>query len=117
MWEKIKSMFALIGGILLAVLFISKKHTKANIETAKKELEEAKKQYDEAKEHVEDAKQAVKQAQDITDKEVEHAKEVDAPSSPDDIADALNDVLDRIRSGSKSGSDKQQDCNGCTGRN
>ena len=120
MWEKIKSMFALIGGILLAVLgyvFVSKKHTKTDIETAKKELEEAKNQYDEAKERIEDAKQAVKQAQDITDEEVEHAKEVEVPSDPAAVADALNDVLERIGGGSKSGSTGKQNCNGCAGRN
>jgi mannitol-specific phosphotransferase system IIBC component len=113
-------MFALIGGILLAVLgyvFVSKKHTKTDIETAKKELEEAKNQYDEAKERIEDAKQAVKQAQDITNEEVEHAKEIEVPSSPAAIADALNDVLGRVRGGGESRGTEQQNCDGCAGRN
>ncbi len=116
MLKKIKSILIVIGGVLLAILgyfFISKTHTQSDV---KDKLEEAKKQTEEAKEKVENAEQSIKDAQKQTNEEVEHAKEVEVPTEPDAVADALNDVLDRIR-GSESRSKEQQNCDGCAGRN
>ena len=120
MWEKIKTVLVWIGGALLAIigyLFISKKYTKTDIATAKKELDEAQRQTDEVIKRITEAELVIKQAQRQTDEEVEHAKEVEVPSDPAAVADALNDVLDRIGGGSKSGSTGKQNCNGCAGRN
>lgn len=121
MWEKIKTVLTWIGGALLAVLgylFISQKHTKTDITTAKKELNEAKKQTDEVVERITEAEQIIKQAQRQTDEEVKNAKEnIKVPSDPSSVADAFNDLLDRIGGGSKSGSTGKQNCNGCAGRN
>ncbi len=97
MLKKIKSVLAVVGGVLLAVLgylFVSKKRpqTGARLE------------------------QAIKDAQSKTDEEVKHAKEVEVPTEPNAVADAFNDLLDRIR-GSESRGAEQQNCDGCNGRN
>lgn len=118
MWGKIKTVMAWIGGILLAVLgylFISKKKTETDIATAKKELDEAKKGTDEVVNRISEAEKIIKQAQKQTDEEVKHAKDIEVPDDPAAVADAFNNMLDRIRG--ESGSDKQQDCDGCSGCN
>ena len=118
MLKKLKTVFAWIGGILLVLftyLLASRGKTKAEIEKTKQELEKAQQKTDEAKQEVEKAEQTIKEAQKQTDEEVEHAKEVEVPSDPTAVADALNDLLERIRG--ESGSNKQQNCDGCSGRN
>jgi len=118
LWEKIKSIFASIGGILLVALgyiFLSRKRTKTDVDIAKSKLEEVKKQTDEVVEQIVKAEQIIKQAQKLTDEEVEHAKDIEVPDNPDAVADALNDVLERVRG--EGGGSKQQNCNGCAGRN
>lgn len=118
MWEKIKTVLVWIGGALLAIigyLFISKKYTKTDIATAKKELDEAQRQTDEVIKRITEAELVIKQAQRQTDEEVEHAKDVEVPSDPSAIADALNDVLEHVRG--EGGGSKQQNCDGCAGRN
>ncbi len=118
MWGKIKTVMAWIGGILLAVLgylFISKKKTETDVVTAKKELDKAKKETDEVVDRISEAEKIIKQAQKQTDEEVEHAKDVEVPSDPSAIADALNDVLEHVRG--EGGGSKQQNCDGCAGRN
>ena len=115
MLKKIKSVLAVIGGVLLAVLgylFVSKKRPQTG---AKDELKEAQRKVEEAKEKVARLEQAIKDAQSKTDEEVEYAKDVEVPSDPIAVADALNDVLDRIRGG-QSGGQGQQNCDGCAGR-
>ena len=117
MLKKLKTVFAWIGGVLLALftyLLASRNKTKAEIEKTKQELEKAQQKTDEAKQEVKQAEQTIKEAKEQTDKEVEHAKDVEVPNDPAAVADALNDLLERIRG--KSGSDKQQDCDGCSGR-
>lgn len=117
MLKKLKTVFAWIGGVLLALftyLLASRNKTKAEIEKTKQELEKAQQKTDEAKQEVEKAEQTIKEAQKQTDKEAEHAKDVEVPSDPTAVADALNDLLERIRG--ESGSNKQQNCDGCTGR-
>lgn len=116
MLQKIKSVLAVVGGVLLAILgylFVSKKQPQTS---AKDELKEAQKKVEEAKEKITNAEQTIKDAQNKTDEEVKHAKEVEVPNTPDGIADALNDVLGRIR-GSQSGGAERQNCDGCSGRN
>ena len=118
MLKKLKTVFAWIGGILLALftyLLASRNKTKAEIEKTKQELEKAQQKTDEAKQEVKQAEQTIKEAKEQTDKEVEHAKDVEVPDNPDAVADALNDVLDRIRGG-QSGGQGQQNCDGCSGR-
>jgi len=118
MWGKIKTVMAWIGGILLAVLgylFISKKKTETDVAVAKKELDEAKKETDEVVDRISEAEKIIKQAQKQTDEEVKHAKDIEISDDPDAVIDALNDILDRIRG--ESGGNKQQDCDGCSGRN
>lgn len=118
MWEKIKSIFTSIGGILLVALgciFLSRKRTKTDVDIAKSKLEEVKKQTDEVVEQIVKAEQIIKQAQKLTDEEVEHAKDIEVPDTPDGIANALNDVLARARGG-QGGSAERQDCDGCSGR-
>ena len=115
MLKKIKSVLAVIGGVLLAMLgylFVSKKQPQTG---AKDELKEAQRKVEEAKEKITSAEQAIKDAQIKTDEEVKHAKEVEVSTEPDAVADALNDVLGRIR-GSESGGTGQQNCDGCAGR-
>lgn len=118
MLKKLKTVFAWIGGILLALftyLLASRNKTKAEIEKTKQELEKAQQKTDEAKQEVEKAEQTIKEAKEQTDEEVEHAKDVEVPNDPAAVADALNDLLERIRG--EGGSDKQQNCDGCSGRN
>ena len=118
MLKKLKTVFAWIGGILLALftyLLASRNKTKAEIEKTKQELEKAQQKTDEAKQEVKQAEQTIKEAKEQTDKEVEHAKDVEVPTDPNDVADALNDLLDRIR-GSEGGGKGQQNCDGCAGR-
>lgn len=117
MLKKLKTVFAWIGGILLALftyLLASRNKTKAEIEKTKQELEKAQQKTDEAKQEVKQAEQTIKEAKEQTDKEVEHAKDVEVPNDPAAVAGAFNDLLEHIRG--KSGSDKQQDCDGCSGR-
>jgi len=118
LWEKIKTVLVWIGGALLAIigyLFISKKYTKTDIATAKKELDEAQRQTDEVIKRITEAELVIKQAQRQTDEEVEHAKDIEVPNTPDGIANALNDVLARAHGG-QGGGEGQQNCNGCAGR-
>lgn len=121
MWEKIKRVLSWFGGIavlIISYIFVSKKTQKpSDIDKAKTELDEIQKKVDEEKKKLEDALQAIREAQKQTDEEVEHAKEVEVPSDPAAVADGLNDILDRIRGGSESGGNQQQNCNGCAGRN
>ena len=121
MLKKLKTVFAWIGGILLALftyLLASRNKTKAEIEKTKQGLEKAQQKTNEANQEVEQAEQKIKEAQKQTDEEVKNAKEnIEVPSDPAAVADALNDVLDRIGGGSKSGSTGKQNCNGCAGRN
>jgi len=121
LWEKIKRVLSWFGGIavlMISYLFVSKKTQKtSDIDKAKTELDEIQKKVDEKKKKLEDALQVIRETQKQTDEEVEHAKEVEVPSDPAAVADALNDVLDRIGGGSKSGSTGKQNCNGCAGRN
>jgi predicted nucleic acid-binding Zn-ribbon protein len=115
MLKKIKSVLAVVGGALLAILgylLISKERPQTG---AKDELKEAQKKVEEAKEKITSAEQAIKDAQKKTDEEVEHAKEIKVSSDPDAVADALNDVLARARRG-QSGGQGQQNCDGCAGR-
>lgn len=117
MLKKLKTVFAWIGGILLALftyLLASRNKTKAEIEKTKQELEKAQQKTDEAKQEVKQAEQTIKEAKEQTDKEVEHAKDVEVSNDPAAVAGAFNDLLEHIRG--KSGSDKQQDCDGCSGR-
>jgi len=116
MLKKIKSVLAVVGGVLLAVLsylLLSKKQPQTG---AKDELKEAQRKVEEAKEKVARLEQAIKDAQSKTDEEVKHAKEVEVPTEPDAVADALNDVLARARGGQGGGAE-QQNCDGCNGRN
>jgi chromosome segregation ATPase len=115
MLKKIKSVLAVVGGVLLAVLsylLLSKKQPQTG---AKDELKEAQRKVEEAKEKVARLEQAIKDAQKKTDEEVEHAKEVEVPTEPDAVADALNDVLARARGGQGGGTERQN-CDGCAGR-
>ncbi len=120
MLEKIKKVLSWIGSIAVLMisylLFFKKPQKNSDIDKAKTELDEIQKKVEEEKRKLEDALQAIRETQKQTDKEVEHAKEVEVPSDPAAVADALNDVLDRIGGGSKSGSTGKQNCNGCTGR-
>lgn len=70
---------------------------------------------EEEKKKVEEAQSKIEEARKQTDEEVEHAKDVEVPNDPAAVADALNDLLERIRG--EGGSDKQQNCDGCSGRN
>lgn len=122
MWEKIKKVLSWIGGavVLIAGYFFlaDKSHKSSDVDRAKSELEEIQKKVDEEKKKLEEALQVIKEAQKQTDEEVEDAKgNIEVPSDPAAVADALNDVLDRIGGGSKSGSTGKQNCNGCAGRN
>ena len=115
MLKKIKSLLAVIGGVLLAILgylFVSKERPQTG---AKDELKEAHRKVEEAKEKITSAEQAIKDAQSKTDEEVKHAKEVEVPTEPDAVADALNDVLASARGGQGGGA-RQQNCDGCAGR-
>lgn len=118
MWEKIKKVLSWIGGavVLIAGYFFlaDKSHKSSDVDRAKSELEEIQKKVDEEKKKLEEALQVIKEAQKQTDEEVEHAKDVEVPSDPTAVADAFNDLLERIRG--ESGSNKQQNCDGCTGR-
>ena len=122
MWEKIKRVLSWFGGIavlMISYLFVSKKTQKtSDIDKAKTELDEIQKKVDEKKKKLEDALQVIRETQKQTDEEVKNANEnIEVPNDPAAVADALNDVLDRIGGGSKSGSTGKQNCNGCAGRN
>ena len=121
LWEKIKKVLSWIGSIAVLMisylLFFKKPQKPSDIDKAKTELDEIQKEVEEEKRKLEDALQVIRETQKQTDEEVEHAKEVEVPSDPAAVADALNDVLDRIGGGSKSGSTGKQNCNGCAGRN
>ena len=119
MWEKIKRVLSWFGGIavlMISYLFVSKKTQKtSDIDKAKTELDEIQKKVDEKKKKLEDALQAIRETQKQTDEEVKNANEnIEVPNDPAAVAGAFNDLLERIRG--KSGSDKQQDCDGCSGR-
>ena len=119
MLKKLKTVFAWIGGILLALftyLLASRNKTKAEIEKTKQGLEKAQQKTNEANQEVEQAEQKIKEAQKQTDEEVEHAKDVEVPNDPAAVADALNDVLDRARGGGQGGGTERQNCDGCAGR-
>ena len=121
MWEKIKRVLSWFGGIavlMISYLFVSKKTQKtSDIDKAKTELDEIQKKVDEKKKKLEDALQAIRETQKQTDEEVADAKEnIEVPSDPAAVADALNDVLDRARGGGQGGGTERQNCNGCAGR-
>ena len=122
LWEKIKRVLSWIGGIavlMISYLFVSKKTQKtSDIDKAKTELDEIQKKVEEEKKKLEDALQAIRETQKQTDEEVKNAKEnIKVPSDPSSVADAFNDLLERIHGGSESRSDQQQNCDGCSGRN
>jgi len=121
MWEKVKKALSWIGSIAILIvsylLFFKKPQKSPDIDKAKTELDEIQKKVEEEKRKLEDALQAIRENQKQTDKEVADAKEnIEVPSDPDAVADGLNDILDRIRGGGKSGGEGQQNCNGCAGR-
>jgi len=119
MWEKIKKALSWIGGIVVLIagyFFISGKQQKgSDVDKTKAELQEIQKKVDEEKKKLEEALRTIEEVQKQTDEEVEHAKDVEVPTDPNDVADALNDLLDRIR-GSEGGGKGQQNCDGCAGR-
>ena len=122
MWERIKKVLSWIGGAVVLIagyFFISGKQQKgSDVDKTKAELQEIQKKVDEEKKKLEEALRTIEEVQKQTDEEVEDAKEnIEVPSDPAAVADALNDVLDRIGGGSKSGSTGKQNCNGCAGRN
>lgn len=122
MWEKIKKVLSWIGGAVVLIagyFFISGKQQKgSDVDKTKAELQEIQKKVDEEKKKLEEALRTIEEVQKQTDEEVADAKEnIEVPSDPAAVADALNDVLDRIGGGSKSGSTGKQNCNGCAGRN
>jgi len=118
MWAKIKKVLAWVGwafAVIAGILFASKKKREITPEEVKEALEKARKQVEEEKKRLEEAQKKIEDVRKQTDEEVEHAKDVEVPSDPIAVADALNDVLDRIR-GSQSGGQGQQNCDGCAGR-
>ena len=120
MWAKIKKALAWVGwafAVIAGILFASKKKKKRDItpEEIKEALEKARKQEEEERKKLEEAQKKIEEARKQTDEEVEHAKDVEVPTDPNDVADALNDLLDRIR-GSEGGGKGQQNCDGCSGR-
>ncbi len=120
MWEKIKRVLSWFGGIavlIISYIFVSKKTQKpSDIDKAKTELDEIQKKVDEEKKKLEDALQAIREAQKQTDEEAKNAKEnIEVPSDPSSVADAFNDVLEHVRG--EGGGSKQQNCDGCAGRN
>lgn len=122
MWEKIKKVLSWIGGAVVLIagyFFISGKQQKgSDVDKTKAELQEIQKKVDEEKKKLEEALRTIEEVQKQTDEEVADAKEnIEVPSDPDAVADGLNDILDRIRGGSESGGNQQQNCNGCAGRN
>jgi len=121
MWEKIKKVLSWIGGIAVLIagyFFISDRQQKSpDVDKTKAELQEIQKKVDEEKKKLEEALRTIEEVQKQTDEEVADAKEnIEVPSDPDAVADGLNDILDRIRGGGKSGSQGQQNCDGCAGR-
>lgn len=117
MWVKIKKILAWIGGIVIVIcgiLFASKRKRNITPNEIKEALEKARQQVEEEKKKVEEAQSKIEEARKQTDEEVEHAKDVEVPNDPAAVTGAFNDLLERIRG--KSGSDKQQDCDGCSGR-
>lgn len=117
MWVKIKKILAWIGGIVIVIcgiLFASKRKRNITPNEIKEALEKARQQVEEEKKKVEEAQSKIEEARKQTDEEVEHAKDVEVPNDPAAVADALNDLLERIRG--EGGSDKQQNCDGCAGR-
>lgn len=122
MWEKIKKVLSWIGGAVVLIagyFFISGKQQKgSDVDKTKAELQEIQKKVDEEKKKLEEALRTIKEAQKQTDEEVEDAKEnIEVPSDPAAVADALNDVLDRARGGGQGGGAERQNCDGCAGRN
>lgn len=119
MWAKIKKALAWVGwafAVIAGILFASKKKKKdITPEEIKEALGKARKQVEEERKKLEEAQKKIEEARKQTDEEVEHAKDVEVPDNPDAVADALNDVLDRIRGG-QSGGQGQQNCDGCAGR-
>ena len=120
MWEKIKKVLSWVGGAVVLIagyFFISDRQQKSSdVDKTKAELQEIQKKVDEEKKKLEEALRTIEEVQKQTDEEVEHAKDVEVPTDPDAVADGLNDILDRIRGGGKSGGERQQNCDGCTGR-
>jgi cell division protein FtsL len=122
LWEKIKRVLSWIGSIAILIvsylLFFKKTQKPSDIDKAKTELNEIQKKIEEEKRKLEDALQAIRETQKQTDEEVENAKEnVEVPSDPSSVADAYNDLLERIHGRGESRSDQQQNCDGCAGRN
>lgn len=119
MWEKIKKALSWIGGIVVLIagyFFISgKKQKGSDVDKTKAELQEIQKKVDEEKKKLEEALRTIEEVQKQTDEEVEHAKDVEVPTDPSAVADAFNDILDRIR-GSEGGGTERQNCDGCAGR-
>jgi len=117
-WVKIKKILAWIGGIVIVIcgiLFASKRKRNITPNEIKEALEKARQQVEEEKKKVEEAQSKIEEARKQTDEEVEHAKEVEVPTEPTAVADALNDVLARARGGQGGGAE-QQNCDGCAGR-
>ena len=118
MWAKIKKALAWAGGIIAiicGVLFASRNKDKEAVDEVKEALEKARKQVEEDKKKLEDTQKKIEEVRKQTDGEVEHAKDVEVPTEPDAVADALNDVLARARGGQGGGA-RQQNCDGCAGR-
>lgn len=122
MWAKIKKALAWVGwafAVIAGILFASKKKKKKKKDITPEEIKEAlgkaRKQVEEERKKLEEAQKKIEEARKQTDEEVEHAKDVEVPTDPNDVADALNDLLDRIR-GSEGGGKGQQNCDGCAGR-
>ena len=121
-WAKIKKALAWVGwvfAVIAGILFASKKKKKRDItpEEIKEALDKARQQVEEEKKKLEEARKKIDDVRKQTDEEVEHAKEVEVPSDPAAVADALNDVLDRARGGGQGGGAERQNCDGCAGRN
>lgn len=121
MWKKVKKALSWIGSIAILIvsylLFFKKTQKPSDIDKAKTELNEIQKKIEEEKRKLEDALQAIRENQKQTDEEVEDAKEnIEVPSDPAAVADALNDVLDRARGGGQGGGTERQNCDGCAGR-
>jgi len=121
MWEKIKKVLSWIGGIAVLIagyFFLADKSRKSSdVDRAKSELEGIQKKVDEEKKKLEEALRTIEEVQKQTDEEVADAKEnIEVPSDPAAVADALNDVLDRARGGGQGGGTERQNCDGCAGR-
>jgi len=118
MWAKIKKALAWIGwafAVIAGIFFASKKKREITPEEIKEALDKARRQVEEEKKKLEEAQKKIDDVRKQTDEEMEHAKEVEVPTEPTAVADALNDVLARARGGQGGGAE-QQNCDGCAGR-